>query len=54
MSVENILFKTKKLQIKILLGKSQIALRKCKGNNRCLTDGQLKQKCTLERLVHFN
>ena len=54
MFVENILFKTKKLQIKILLGKSQIALRKCKGNNRCLTDGQLKQKCTLERLVHFD
>ena len=54
MSVENILFKTKKLQIKILLGKSQIALRKCKGNNRCLTAGQVKQKCTLERLVHFN
>ena len=33
MCVENIFFKTKKLQMKILLGKSQIALRKCKGNN---------------------
>ena len=54
MSVENILFKTKKLQIKILRGKSQIAPRKCKGNNRCLTAGQVKQKCTLGRLVHFN
>ena len=33
MCVENIFFKTKKLQMKILLGKCQIALRKCKGNN---------------------
>ena len=54
MSVENIFFKTKKLQMKILLGKCQIALRKCKGNNRCLTAGQLKQKGTLERLVHLD
>ena len=54
MCVENIFFKTKKLQMKILLGKSQIALRKCKGKNRCLTAGQLKQKGTLERLVHLD
>ena len=54
MSVENIFFKTKKLQMKILLGKSQIALRKCKGNNRFLTAGQLKQPDTLERLVHLD
>ena len=53
MSVENIFFKTKRLQMKILLGKCQIALRKCKGNNKCLTAGQLKQKGTLERLVHL-
>ena len=52
--VENIFFKTKKLQMKILLGKSQIALRKCKGNNRTLTAGQLKQQGTLERLVHLD
>ena len=31
-----------------------MALRKCKGNNRCLTAGQLKQKGTLERLVHLD
>ena len=54
MSTENIFFKTKKLQMKILLGKSQIALRKCKGNNRFLTAGQLKQPSTLERLVHLD
>ena len=54
MCVENIFFKTKKLQMKILLGKSQIALRKCRGKNRCLTAGQLKQIGTLERLVHLD
>ena len=40
--------------MKILLGKSQIALRKCKGNNRFLTAGHLKQPGTLERLVHLD
>ena len=40
--------------MRILLGKSQIALRKCKGNNRTLTAGQFKQKGTLERLVHLD
>ena len=38
MCVENIFFKTKKLQMKILLGNSQVALRKCKGNSRTLND----------------
>ena len=50
----NIFFKTLKLQMKILLGKSQIALRKCNGNNRTLTAGQLKQQGTLERLVRLD
>ena len=40
--------------MKILVGKSQIALRKCKGNNRTLTAGQLKEQGTLERLVHLD
>ena len=52
--VENIFFKTKKLQMKILLGKSQIALRKCKGNQTILTAGQLKQEGALERLIHLD
>ena len=42
MCVENIFFKTKKLQMKIMLGKSQVALRKCKGNNRTMKAGELK------------
>ena len=54
MCVENIFFKTKKLQMKILLGKSQIALRTCKEKNRSLTAGQLKQKGIFERLVHLD
>ena len=54
MCIENIFFKTKKLQMKILLGKSQVALRKCKGNNRNLTAGHLKQEGALERLVHLD
>ena len=54
MCIENIFFKPEKLQMKILLGKSQIALRKCKGNNRNLTAGHLKQEGALERLVHLD
>ena len=54
MCVENIFFKTKKLQMKLLLGKSQIALRKCKRNNSSLTAGQLKQEGSLEKLIHHD
>jgi hypothetical protein len=35
--MENIFFKAKKLQMKILPGKSQVALRKCKINDRTIT-----------------
>ena len=51
MCVENIFYKTKKLQMKILLGQSQIALRKCKGNSRILNAGNLKQQGTLDSLI---
>ena len=54
MCVENIFFKTKKLQMEILLGKSQIDLRKCKQGNRTITAGQLKQQGSLERLIHHD
>ena len=40
--------------MKILLGKSQVAFRKCKGDNRNLTAGHLKQEGALERLVHLD
>ena len=42
MCVENIFFKAKKLQMKFLIGQSQIALRKNKLRNRILTAGELK------------
>ena len=54
MCVENIFFKTKKLQMKILLGKSQIALRKCKGNSRSINAGQLKHEGAIEHLIHLD
>ena len=52
--VENIFYKTKKLQMKILLGKSHIALRRCKGNNKNLKAGHLKQQGALDRLMHHD
>lgn len=54
MSVENIFFKAKKLQMKKVLGKSQIAMRKCRGVGRTLTAGYLKQQGALERLIHLD
>ena len=54
MCVENIFFKTKKLQMKILLGKSQVPLRKCHTNNRSIKAGQLKQLGAIEKLNHHD
>ena len=54
MCVENIFFKTKKLRMKIILGKSQIALRKCKSNTTALNAGVLKQQGAVERLIHLD
>ena len=50
--VENIFFKAKKLQMKILLGQTQIALRKCQQNSSTITAGQLKQPGALDNMVH--
>jgi hypothetical protein len=52
MCVENIFFKTKKLQMKILLGQSQVALRKCQRNSNTITAGQLKQPGALDNMIH--
>ncbi len=49
--VENIFFKAKKLQMKLLFGQSQIALRKCKLGNRTLTAGELKTPEGLAGLI---
>jgi len=54
MCVENIFYKAKKLQMKILSGKSTIALRKCKGNNRNLNARQLKHTGAVDRLIRYD
>ena len=54
MCVENIFFKTKKIQMKLLLGKAQVAVRKCKGNKHSLKAGMLKKDGALDRLVHLD
>ena len=54
MCVENIFFKTKKLQMKILLGQSQVALRKCQGNGRTITAGQLKQPGAIDNIIYHH
>ena len=40
--------------MKILLGKSHVALRKCKGNDRNITAGQIKQQEALNRLIQHD
>lgn len=40
--------------MKIILGKSHIALGKCKGNNKNLKAGHLKQQGALDRLMHHD
>ena len=52
MCVENLFFKVKKLQMKILLGKCQVALRKHKTKGRKITAGDLKKDGAVEKLCH--
>ena len=54
MCVENIFFKAKKLQMKFLIGQSQIALRKKKLGNRTLTAGELKMPEGLQSLINHD
>ena len=54
MCVENIFFKTKKLQMKILLGQSQIALRKCQHNSGTITACHLKRPGTIDNMINHN
>jgi hypothetical protein len=51
MCIENIFFKIKKMQMKLLLGQSQLASRKCKMGNRTLTAGELKTPEGLTNLI---
>lgn len=52
MCIENLFFKVKKLQMKILLGKSQVALRKHKTKGQKITAGDLKKDGALEKLCY--
>ena len=54
MCVENIFFKAKKLQMKFLIGQSQIALQKSKIGNRTLTAGVLKTTEGLQSLINHD
>ena len=54
MCVENIFFKAKKLQMKFLIGQSQVALRKNKMGNRILTAGVLKTTEGLQSLINHD
>ena len=54
MCVENIFFKTKKLQMKLLLGESQVALRKCQQKGVTITAGQLKQLGAIDNIIHHD
>jgi hypothetical protein len=38
--------------MQILLGQSQVALRKCKRNSNTITAGQLKQPDALDNKIH--
>ena len=40
--------------MKILLGKSQVALRKCNSNTTALNAGVLKQQGAVERLIYLD
>lgn len=40
--------------MKILLGKFQVALRKCKGNTRSLNEAQLSHEGAEEKLIHHH
>ena len=42
------------IEVKILLGKLQIALKKCKGNSRSINAGQLKHEGAIEYLIHLD
>ena len=50
--IENIFFKVKKLQMKILLGKCQAALRKHKTKGKTITAGHLKKSGGLHQLIN--
>ena len=49
---DNLFFKLKKLQMKTMLDKVQIALRKCRSQNLHLNAGSLKDSNTIKNIVY--
>ena len=54
MSVPNIFYKLKKLQMKQIQDSACISLRKCKTKGKCFTAGDLKSEDYLNKLVHLD
>ena len=54
MSVPNIFYKLKKLQIKQIQDSASSSLRKCKTKGKCFTAGDLKSEDYLNKLVHLD
>ena len=54
MSVPNVFYKLKKLQIKQIQDSACISLRKCKTKGKCFTAGDLKSEDYLNKLVHLD
>ncbi len=52
--LDNIFFKTKKLQMKTLLGKCWLALKKHKTKGKVTTAGQLKQPGAINNLCNLD
>ena len=52
--VLRIFFSKPKIAHEDSFGKSQVALKKCKGNSKNSTASHLKQEGTLGRLVHLD
>ena len=54
MSVPNIFYKLKKLQIRQIQDSACISLGKCKTKGKCFTAGDLKSEDYLNKLVHLD
>ena len=53
-NVENIFFKTKKLQMKFLTGRTQLALRQHKTHDMTITAGDLKSGANIKKIIQHD
>ena len=53
-NVENIFFKTKKLQMKLLTGRTQLALRQHKTKDQTITAGDIKKGSNVKKIIQFD